>query len=1206
MTANKAEKGWQFCIDRGGTFTDIVALNPQGQLISHKLLSENPQAYQDAAIQGIREVMGLAADDAIPTKQIEVVKMGTTVATNALLERKGEPTALVITQGFKDALRIGYQNRPEIFARQIKLAELVYTTVIEAHERISAAGDILTPLDLEHLRQQLTQAYQTGLRAVAIVFMHAYKYPQHEQQAIKLAKQIGFTQISGSHQVAPLIKLVSRGDTTVVDAYLTPIIRRYVDSIAEHLCNVPLFFMQSHGGLAHAAHFQGKDSVFSGPAGGVVGAVKASLQAGFTKIIGFDMGGTSTDVSHYQGEYERVFATQIGGVRMRVPMMHIHTIAAGGGSILHFRQGRYQVGPDSAGADPGPAAYGRDGPLTVTDCNVLLGKLPVAYFPAIFGSDRKQALQIAVVKTKFAELTKSIATATQTNITAEEVATGFLRVAIDNMANAIKKVTVQRGFDVTEYTLCCFGGAAGQHACLVAEALGVTKVMLHPLAGVLSAYGLGLADICVIREQAIEQPYAEQLMPTLKTAFTHLTNQCQTALQQQTTDLNQIELTYSLRVRYQGSDTAIALHFFEGMDVAAEFVKHHRQRYGFVMPGRGCIIDAVVVEAIAQLPDLQIVTPQNNASSKVKSKPKPTAMVDMYSSGQWQKIPVYLREQLIVTQIIKGPAIIIEKTTTHVIEPNWQVELMKQGHLLLTQYKQQATKNIALTADPVMLEIFNNLYMSIAEQMGVVLANTSYSVNIKERLDFSCAVFDKHGSLVANAPHIPVHLGSMGESVRALKDQFSDQLRPGDVYMLNNPFQGGTHLPDVTVMTPVFDEQQRIIFYVASRGHHADIGGITPGSMPPLSQTIEEEGILIDVVKIVDQGNFCQASVNKLLTSGRWPARNVQQNIGDLQAQIAANETGVNGLHNMVEHFGLDVVQAYMHHVQTNAAMAIKQVLTKLNDGEFNCKLDNGAVINVKITVDQQQQTAIIDFSGSSMQLNNNFNAPKAVCRAAVLYVFRTLVNEPIPLNEGCMQPLTLIVPAQSMLNPNYPAAVVAGNVETSQIIVDALYGALNVMAASQGTMNNVTFGNEQYQYYETICGGAGAGNGFAGCDTVHTHMTNSRLTDPEVLEINFPVLVEEFVMRDNSGGAGKWSGGNGVIRQLKFLQPMTVSILADRRYIAPHGLAGGCPGKVGENWLLTANGLQHKLPATATAKVQAGDAILIKTPGGGGFGKMS
>jgi 5-oxoprolinase (ATP-hydrolysing) len=1228
---------WQFWIDRGGTFTDIVARRPDGQLVIHKLLSENPERYTDAPVQGIRDILGIAADAPIPSEQIAVVKMGTTVATNALLERKGDRTLLVITQGFRDALRIGYQNRPDIFARHIVLPEMLYERVIEVEERYNAQGEELIPVDETGYIASLQEAYDDGIRSCAIVFMHGYRYPEHEKQVAALARKIGFTQVSVSHEVSPLMKLVSRGDTTVVDAYLSPILRRYVDRVASQLggrgLGMPpsLQFMQSNGGLTDAQKFQGKDSILSGPAGGIVGAVQTSLMAGFNKIISFDMGGTSTDVAHYNGEYERTFETEVAGVRLRTPMMSIHTVAAGGGSILFFDGARYRVGPESAGANPGPAAYGKGGSLTVTDCNVMVGKLQPAFFPKLFGSNGDLPLDAEVVRQKFTQLAAEIGD----NRTPEQVAAGFLAIAVEKMASAIKKISLQRGYDVSEYTLCCFGGAGGQHACLIADALGMKQVFLHPYAGVLSAYGMGLADVRVLRERAVEAPLSEELVLSLEGMLSQLAREGEEETnrhdakdpeereEEERREDVEIEVFRKVHLRYEGTDSALIVGFGDTGAMRGQFEESHRQRYGFVVEDKGLIVEAVSVEVVAKTEVLAEPVIQRRSDEP----PSPVATVQMYTADRWHETPVYKREDLQPGDCISSPAIIAEATGTNVIEPGWQGQLSDRNHLILKRVEVEVTSKLNTQnssrsfADPVMLEIFNNLFRAIAEQMGITLQNTSSSVNIKERLDFSCAIFDEHGQLVANAPHIPVHLGSMSESVKSLIDACGDTIKPGDVFASNNPYNGGTHLPDITVITPVFasspDAINRVstslspsptlpIFYVASRGHHADIGGITPGSMPPHSTTVEQEGVLIDNFQLVNAGIFREKELLELLASGTYPARNPAKNIADLQAQIAANERGVQELHKMVEHYGLETVQAYMGFVQDNAEESVRRVIEVLKDGSFTCPLDDGSAIAVTITIDKSTRSAKIDFTGTSVQQPSNFNAPAAVCKAAVLYVFRTLVNDDIPLNAGCLKPLEIIIPEGCMLNPRYPAAVVAGNVETSQNITDALYGALGVMAASQGTMNNFTFGSDRYQYYETICGGSGAGADFPGTDAVQTHMTNSRLTDPEVLEWRFPILLESFAIRPNSGGHGHHHGGNGVIRRLRFLEPMTAGILSGRRLISPFGLHGGEAGTVGKNSVQRSDGTVEKIGSTGVVEMQPGDMFVIETPGGGGYGSRT
>ena len=1196
----ETHSGWKFWIDRGGTFTDVAARTPDGRVVTLKLLSENPEHYQDAAVEGIRRLLGVANGKPIPGSVIEHVKMGTTVATNALLERKGERSVLVITRGFGDALRIGYQNRPHLFVRDIQLPELLHERVIEAAERVTASGEVLLALDEDALRTDLEAAFAAGIRSSAIVFMHGYRFDAHEKRAAAIAREVGFTQVSTSHQVSPLMKLVSRGDTTVVDAYLSPILRRYVDRVAGDVQDTRLMFMQSNGGLTDARLFQGKDSVLSGPAGGVVGMAQTAVQGGFDKVIGFDMGGTSTDVSHFGGELERVFETQVAGVRLRAPMMHIHTVAAGGGSILHFDGARFRVGPDSAGANPGPACYRRGGPLSVTDCNVMLGKINPAHFPSVFGPGADQPLDADVVRLRFEALAHDIKAATGDAMSPERVAEGFLSIAVENMAAAIKKISVERGYDVTEYALNCFGGAGGQHACLVADALGMDTIFVHRYAGVLSAYGMGLADFTAMRERTVEQPLDANTMVLLRGALDAIGHEARDELLAQDIQPSHITVAEKIHIRYGGTDTALAVDYGPLDRVIAAFEDAHMQRFGFHQKGVQAIVEAASVEARGRAGD---GTPERLTRPSGHSGPSALSNVAMTSGGRTYDAPLYDIGGFAPGDSVQGPAIITDANATTVLEPGWQATFTDLANLVLTRFvARPKSVSVGTDADPVMLEIFNNLFMSIAEQMGAVLANTAHSVNIKERQDFSCAVFNSSGALVANAPHMPVHLGSMGESVVSVMRAHAGAMKPGDVFAINAPYNGGTHLPDVTLVTPKFDGQ-KVLFYVASRGHHADIGGITPGSMPPDSRTVEEEGVLIDNVRIVQDGTFDEAGVRALLSSGPWPARNVDQNIADLGAQIAANEKGVAELARMVEHFGLDVVQAYMVYVQDNAEESVRRVLNALKDGAFTYEMDNGAKIHVKVTVDRAARTAEVDFTGSSDQLPSNFNAPFPVCRAAVLYVFRTLVDDDIPLNAGCLKPITIIAPKGSMLNPVYPAAVVAGNVETSQCVTDALYGALGVMAGAQGTMNNFTFGNATHQYYETICSGAGAGPDFDGQSAVHTHMTNSRLTDPEVLEWRYPVLVDAFSVRRGSGGRGRHSGGDGSVRRIRFLRAMSAAILSNHRRIAPFGLYGGEPGQVGVNRVERANGDVEILGSCISLDLNPGDTFVIETPGGGGFG---
>ena len=1234
---NASSNQWQFWIDRGGTFTDIVAQCPDGQTIVHKLLSENPDLYTDAPIQGIRDILGISQNEALPIAEIASIKMGTTVATNALLERKGDRTVLLITKGFGDALRIGYQNRPNIFARHIVLPEMLYEQVIEVEERYSAHGEVLITLNEGSVLGELQKVYNLGIRSCAIALMHSYRYPQHEQRLAEIARQIGFTQVSVSHEISSLIKFISRGDTTVADAYLSPILKRYVDRISGEIgetepssTSPQLMFMQSNGGLTEAQSFQGKNSILSGPAGGIVGAVQTSLQAGFDKIISFDMGGTSTDVAHYAGSYERSLFTEVAGVRLSTPMMSIHTVAAGGGSLLHFDGARYRVGPKSAGAFPGPACYRNGGELAVTDCNVMLGKLQPDFFPNIFGKDRNSSLDRQVVIQKFTELAQSISQVTGQSVLPEIVAQGFLEIAVEKMASAIKKISVQRGYDVSEYVLCCFGGAGGQHACAIADVLGMTQIFIHPYAGVLSAYGIGLADIRTIRDRSVESDLNLELLADLEITARELSENAKKEVLHSGSFDSDLQIETTLRLRYAGTDSSLTVAIADPLifhspeilrTLRNDFEVLHRERYGFIFADKVLMVEAIAVEIIIKMSVAEepLKTRQN------EQLPKAIAFAPVYMHGKWQETPIFRREDLQVGDRITGAALIIDATGTNAIEPNWEAELTERNHLILRRSppdplcKGGEENQVRLCKgdlgkslpDPIKLEIFNNLFQSIAEQMGFTLQNTSASVNIRERLDFSCAVFDSEGELVANAPHIPVHLGSMGESVKALISDRGDCIYLDDVFATNNPYNGGTHLPDITIITPVFIESShKPTFYVASRGHHADIGGITPGSMPSNSTSIEEEGILFNNFQLVKSGEFCEVETLALLNSSQYPARNPAQNIADLQAQIAANKCGKRELQRMVAHYGAATVQAYMGYVRDNAESAIRKAIAQLaktwgssQERKFVYPMDGDSQICVSVSLNAIERTALIDFTGTSAQLANNFNAPLAVCKAVVLYVFRTLVDDEIPLNAGCLEPLKIIVPEASLLNPTYPAAVVAGNVETSQAIANALYGALGVMAASQGTMNNFTFGSDRYQYYETICGGSGAGIDFDGTDAIQTHMTNSRLTDPEILEWRFPVLLEEFAIRVNSGGKGTHHGGNGVTRRIKFLEPMTAAILSSSRVIAPFGLNGGESAATGRNYVIKNDRAIVDLPSTATVQMETGDTFVIETPGGGGYG---
>ncbi|POF28748.1 hydantoinase B/oxoprolinase family protein [Roseibium marinum] len=1189
---------WDFWIDRGGTFTDIVGRAPDGTLHPHKVLSENPESYRDAAIQGIRELLGIEKSAQIPSDKIATVKMGTTVATNALLERKGERTALFITRGFRDALEIGYQARPDIFAKEIIKPELLYERVHEISERARADGTLESALDETAARREMQVAWDAGIRSIAIVLMHAYAYPAHEQALNKIAQEIGFPQISVSHEVSPLMKLVGRGDTTVVDAYLSPILRRYVDQVREELGEGPrLMFMQSSGGLTAAELFQGKDAILSGPAGGVVGAVETSRMAGFEKIIGFDMGGTSTDVCHYKGEYERAFETEVAGVRMRAPMMMIHTVAAGGGSILHYADGRFQVGPDSAGANPGPACYCRGGPLTVTDANLMTGKLSPEFFPKIFGPNRDQPLDADIVRRKFSELADRIGDGRSP----EEVADGFLKIAVENMANAIKKISVQRGYDVTEYALTCFGGAGGQTGCRVADSLGMKTVILHPFSGILSAYGMGLADIRANRQQAVVKTLSEELLPDLSALRDQLAGQTEAELDKQEIPAGARWTAATAHLRYDGTDTPLPVPLGGVAEMRAAFERAHHNQFGFVYKTKPVVVEALEVETAGG--GVGLIEPDLAGSTDSAGRVSATRL---FSQGAWHEAGIFKREALKPGMKVSGPAVIIEPHATIAVENGWQAEINAKDHVILKRIVPlKQSDAIGTKADPVMLEVFNNLFMSIAEQMGVTLQNTAYSVNIKERLDFSCAVFNANGALVANAPHMPVHLGSMDRSVETVIKLNQGKIRPGDVFALNAPYNGGTHLPDITVVSPVFDDEgKKILFWAASRGHHADVGGSAPGSMTPRATSVDEEGVLFDNFKIVDQGHFREAELVELLTDHAYPARNPHQNVADLSAQIAANEKGIQELRKMVTHFGLDVVQAYMGHVQDNAEESVRRVIEALKDSEYEYPTDQGALIKVRITVDKEKREATVDFTGTSDVKPNNFNAPEPVTRAAILYCFRVMVDGDIPMNAGCLKPIHIVIPDGCMLRPTYPAAVVAGNVETSQHVTNAVFAALGAMANAQGTMNNLTFGNDTYQYYETICSGSPAGPGFNGTDGVHTHMTNSRLTDPEVLEFRFPVLLEDFHIRKGTGGKGKWSAGDGTRRTLRFLEKMDCAILASHRTVPPKGLEGGEDGELGRTEVRRLDGSVEKLEGCDQTVLEPGEAVTVVTPTAGGWGK--
>ena len=1243
----RMSQGWQFWMDRGGTFTDIVARTPQGEICTYKLLSDNPRFYKDAALAGIRNLLGVhETHQPIPTEKIDGIKMGTTVATNALLEGQGSDTVFVTTKGFRDALVIGDQTRPHLFTRQIVKPKPLYREVVEVNERVDAHGKVLSPLNEDELTKKLKPFLEAGVDSVAVAFVHSYSHPHHEKKAEKILRQMGFKQISLSHNCGGLMKFLARAQSAVVDAYLTPVLHHHIETLTKELVDLKILFMQSNGGLTRAENFKGKDSLLSGPAGGIVGAVRTAEMAGINRLITFDMGGTSTDVAHYAGEFERTSNTVVGGVCLQTPTLRIHTIASGGGSICSFDGSKYQVGPKSAGANPGPVCYGQGGPLCITDCNVMLGKIRPKYFPKVFGPKGNGPIDEKKVRQRFERLAEEVGRASGNFPSAEEVAEGFIQIAVENMASGIKKISLEQGRDLSRYTLCCFGGAGGQHACSMADSLGMKQIFIHPHAGILSAYGMGLAEIRSIQKCSVEKTLDS--VENIKSIYQQMEKTGhQEVLNQGVTSEN---MTFIRRayLRYQGSDTSLPIPFQSSpsglLKMVEMFKKRHEEYYGFTQD-RSLILATLEVEVIEDNVSLRKLRKERTFSQSFTSKKRaevrghedhedhkghqdrdhedhegltidlaPEEIVKVCFSGKFQTTPIYHRKKLPLEWHTAGPVIIVEEVGTTVVNPSWQVKVDENKNLLLKKSvhshpygkKDRAAitcrKDLS-TADPVLLEIFNNLFMSIAEQMGVVLERTSLSVNIKERRDFSCALFDSSGALIANAPHMPVHLGSMSESVRGIIQAQGGQrgIKKGEVYALNDPYSGGTHLPDITVVTPVFERGQ-VLFFVGSRGHHADVGGKTPGSMPPDSTHIEEEGVLLKNITLVKKGHFCEQEVLEKLSEGPYPCRNPKQNIADLKAQVAANQKGVEELKKAIKEFGLDEVHTYVQYMKENAKEAVCRAISRLQGGHCRQQMDGGAVIEVKIEINHQK--AIVNFKGTSPQLVSNFNAPSGVCRAAVLYVFRTLVDKPIPMNEGVLAPIELLIPKGSLLAPQYPAPVVAGNVETSQAIVETLYGALGVMAQAQGTMNNFSWGNKNYQYYETVCGGSGAGPNFHGCDGVQTHMTNSRLTDPEVLEWNFPVLLEGFSLRRGSGGRGRYRGGDGVIRRVRFLEPMTASIVSERRIHPPLGMNGGKSGKLGKNYVERALGVIEELAGSAKVDLFCGDVFVIETPGGGGFGK--
>jgi len=1186
------KQGWDFWIDRGGTFTDILGRDPSGHLHICKLLSQNPEAYKDAATAGIWQILGLRPDQPLPSGLITQVRMGTTLATNALLERKQAKTLLLTTKGFADALLIGNQMRPDIFALNIARTEPLFSQVIEIDERVQADGQVITVFDEKSVHQKLQHAKRHGFVCVAICLVHGYRYPAHEDQLAQLAEQAGFSQITTS-RLDPLIKFVPRCSTLVLDAGLTPILRAGIAEFRENLADADLYFMKSSGGLADGDRFCGRDAVLSGPAGGVVGMAASAAASGFSKVIGFDMGGTSTDVSRTHDDQRQTRnLSNLDGLLLRADMLDIHTIAAGGGSILSVQNGRAQVGPNSAGAQPGPACYGRGGPATITDANLLLGRIDSIGFPQIFG---EAGLDLAAANARMEALATELGTE---DVAA--VAAGFLEIATENMAQAVHAITVQEGEDPAGYALASFGGAGGQMALFVAEKLGIGTVLVHPQASLLSALGMGLAKAEASHSAALGigfdragLTHAISLVDGLRH---HARQEISAVMTRQHPPNSKVEV--ELRVR--GSDTGIRIALASFAAMNKEFAARHRRLFGFYAEHAQLVMASIHVR-VREIgdPHTQLPTPALADIAR-----QPIRHTKVWLDDNWHQIPVWQMAELAAQQSIAGPALILQPHTQILIKSGWAGTVDATGMLVLSGGKTKARTVKPFPVNPVQLELFNRRFMGVAEQMGRVLARTAHSVNMKERLDFSCAVFDGTGSLVANAPHMPVHLGSMSDSVRAVLVAHPD-LAAGDVVALNSPYAGGTHIPDITLVEPVFDTNQKRIFLVAARGHHADIGGIQPGSMPPFSTDISEEGVQFDAIKIVKNGVFDEALVRRILAQGPWPARNPDQNIADLKAQIAANQTGINALHEMMTEHGATLVNAYMGHIQDNAEAAVRAVIDTLSDGTAEIHMDTGAVIKVQITVDHKSRSAIVDFTGTSSMMPDNFNAPRSIAHAAVLYVFRCLANVDIPLNEGCLLPLDIRIPAHSLLDPDPPAAVVAGNVETSQHIVDALFLATHALAASQGTMNNFTFGNARYQYYETICGGAGASPNADGLSAVHTHMTNSAMTDVEVLETRFPVRVAAHEIRRGSGGDGYYRGGDGSRRKLIFLETMQVALLSSRRQTLAPGLDGGAWGMSGAAQVMYANGRTKKLTGCFQINVKAGDAVEIETPGGGGFGKQ-
>jgi 5-oxoprolinase (ATP-hydrolysing) len=1202
------DTSWRFWIDRGGTFTDVIGQVASGANsraeTSLKLLSAS-SAYPDAAVEAMRRILGAEPGEPFPAERVVSIKMGTTVATNALLERAGAKTLFVTTQGFADSVLIGDQARPDLFALTIRRPPPLYAGVVEADERLDAAGVVVRPLDAAALTEKLKEARAQGYVSAAIAFLHADLNPDHERAAGEIAKAVGFPFVALSHEVSPLPRFVPRAETTIADAYLTPILRDYVRQVESAVAGAPLYFMTSAGGLVRAEAFRGKDAVVSGPAGGVVGVARTAAQAKAPAVLGFDMGGTSTDVCRYAGHLERRDTARVAGAKIRSPMLDVETVAAGGGSILSFDGMRARAGPASAGADPGPACYGRGGPATVTDANLVLGRLDPRFFPSVFGPKGDAPLDPDAACARLADLATAMGAAS-----VEAAAEGFVAVAVEQMAQAVRRISTERGFDPREHALTAFGGAAGQVACQTAEALGVSEILCPRYGSVLSAWGIGQAQVTALRQAGLEVALSDDGLFAADLLLTKVEAQAREAMADQGAETGAVRRT--LRLRYDGADAELPVPYCELTEAKAAFEAAHQRLFGFIEPDRPILIAAVEAEAASHTAHPReggdpsglygLQGAQADVGLSLDPRLRGDERIRMFALGQWHDAPAIPADALTEAD---GPALIIRPDTQIALAPGWCATGQADGLIVLARTAAAATAAIALDRpDPVTLELFNRRFMGIAEAMGAALERTAHSVNIKERLDFSCALFDADGGLVANAPHMPVHLGSMGASVRAVRDRHP-VLHPGEAFALNNPYAGGTHLPDITVVMPVFMDagDAQASFYVAARGHHADIGGVQPGSMPPFSKTIDEEGVMLDALPIMREGRFLEAETRAVLLSGPWPARNPETNLADLKAQIAACQAGASAVSEMIRTYGAQAVARYMTFVQQNAAAAVRRAVGRLSDGAARVPMDGGGEIVVTTTVDAAKGEATLDFRQSADQVPTNFNGPSAIVDAAALYVFRTLVDDDIPLNSGCLEPLNILTRPGSMLDPRPPAAVVAGNVETSQHVVDALYAALGVMANSLGTMSNFTFGDETRQYYETICGGSGATADAPGASAVHTHMTNSRLTDPEILERRFPVRVESFAVRRGSGGAGRMRGGDGSVRRIRFLAPMEAALLSSRREHAPQGLMGGGPALPGAQRLIAASGAVTDLPGCFALDVEAGDLIEIETPGGGGFG---